>query len=473
MLKYVFSPANLVDLSAILPYWIELIFSGSEDGSGGKLMMLRVLRLTRVFRVFKIGQYNEVFTLFARVASQSMPALGLMLFFIAIGCCLFGTLMWFCESGEWYAQGHPRLQSVGIYDRGAFLRHTGSLDAEDYEESPFVSIVHSFWYVIVTITTVGYGDHYPTSGLGKVVGAIAILGGIIVLAMPIGVLGANFSKEYYNVLDEKRRRQRLKQQLETIAAVEEEQDAALSSVIFTEASPSLSTEAAEVRETNCVRQRLLAEAQSLDKRWSDVLPQMYYPQMSLQLRQLVADLLTDASSPNSSFDVRPSMKEALCNSAPPQSCTSRPVISMSRLAELDRLGVRLHAVISSTTRVEDLAEFGLKEAHQVRRQWAHFADRCWEYILQCCTLEPPQEGPGLHELKAKLFTGESSETDKLKLVSKSPKMCSEPEEISLAPTACFDEAGALPSGPVVASTMVAEVAAPLPGLVLDAEEAAD
>merc|ERR1719181_1500289 len=97
--KYVLGPANLVDLLAILPYWIELASNNEESGGGGMLMILRVLRLTRVFRVFKIGKYNEVFLMFSSVVSQSAPAFGLMLFFILIGCCLFGTLMWFCESG--------------------------------------------------------------------------------------------------------------------------------------------------------------------------------------------------------------------------------------------------------------------------------------------------------------------------------------------------------------------------------------
>ncbi|CAK0861688.1 unnamed protein product [Prorocentrum cordatum] len=70
----------------------------------------------------------------------------------------------------------------------------------------------------------GDGDH---SKLGKLIGALTILNGIIVLAMPIGVVGANFSAEYYRVQDEKKRRVKLKQQMRTRAQVEEEQDAAL------------------------------------------------------------------------------------------------------------------------------------------------------------------------------------------------------------------------------------------------------
>merc|ERR1719375_1527413 len=188
--KYVLSISNLVDLFAILPFWIETISGGFEGG--GALMVLRVLRLTRVFRVFKLGKYNEVFNLFSRVVSKSTPALSLMLFFISLGCCLFGTLIWFTEQGTWYPKGHPELTRLDITKRGAYLRKDGTL-GEQLEESPFHSIIHSFWYIIVTITTVGYGDLAPKTPLGKVVGSLTILNGIIVLAMPIGVVGTNFS----------------------------------------------------------------------------------------------------------------------------------------------------------------------------------------------------------------------------------------------------------------------------------------
>merc|ERR1719316_50018 len=98
--------SNVIDLLAILPFWLE--FFGMQGG-GGFLVVLRILRLTRIFRVFKLGKYNDVFTLFTRVVNQSIPALSLMLFFISLGCCLFGTLVWFAEQGTWYPEGNPTL----------------------------------------------------------------------------------------------------------------------------------------------------------------------------------------------------------------------------------------------------------------------------------------------------------------------------------------------------------------------------
>merc|ERR1719352_1299152 len=106
LVMHVVAFSNIIDLLAILPFWLETF---NVQGGGGFLVVLRILRLTRVFRVFKLGKYNDVFTLFKRVIAQSIPALLLMMFFIVLGCCLFGTLMWFAEQGTWYPQRNKKL----------------------------------------------------------------------------------------------------------------------------------------------------------------------------------------------------------------------------------------------------------------------------------------------------------------------------------------------------------------------------
>jgi len=216
--KFVTKTSSLIDLVSIAPFWFEK-FAGA--GSGGSFfVILRILRLTRIFRVFKLGKYNEVFSLFGRVMQQSQPALYLMLFFITLGMCLFGTLMWFAESGAWYPAGRPELLDLGIEDRGAFLRDESlTSTVQDLYESPFASILHSFWFVIVTVTTVGYGDMYPTTGAGKFFGTLTILSGIIVLAMPVGVIGANFSQEYERMQFQRMKRKKEKRMEEVEKAV--------------------------------------------------------------------------------------------------------------------------------------------------------------------------------------------------------------------------------------------------------------
>merc|ERR1719197_196891 len=98
-------------------------------------------------------------------------------------------MIFFCEQGVWMI--------TEAYPKGEYLRPDSS--GSQFEPSPFTSIPSCFWWVIVTQTTVGYGDQYPTSELGKVVGSICMVSGILVLALPITIIGANFANEYAKV----------------------------------------------------------------------------------------------------------------------------------------------------------------------------------------------------------------------------------------------------------------------------------
>jgi len=109
-------------------------------------------------------------------------ALGFLLFLVGLALVLLGALTYFCESGEWDD------------DLKMFMRP--DLRHQSFEATPIVSIPHAFWYTIVTISTVGYGDFYPTTDAGRVVGVCTILIGMVVLAMPITVIGSAFSAEY-------------------------------------------------------------------------------------------------------------------------------------------------------------------------------------------------------------------------------------------------------------------------------------
>ena len=121
-----------------------------------------------------------------RVFIASADALYLLVFFIIIGMVLFGSIIFIAESGEWdpVEEKFMRVNEVG-----------------EYKQSPFESIPASFWWVLVTTTTVGYGDMVPTSTTGKIIGIICMHAGILVLALPITVIGAHFAIEYSNMND--------------------------------------------------------------------------------------------------------------------------------------------------------------------------------------------------------------------------------------------------------------------------------
>ena len=87
---------------------------------------------------------------------------------------LFSTLIYFCEKGVWEG-GDP-------------------LDAHGGD--PFASIPRSFWWCMVTLMTVGYGDAYPVTVPGKIVAGLTMIASVIITALPISVIGANFTQQW-------------------------------------------------------------------------------------------------------------------------------------------------------------------------------------------------------------------------------------------------------------------------------------
>ena len=154
--SFLFHPMNVIDLLAIVPYYIEKAADAAGGGGSSALGVLRILRVARVFRVFKLGKYSAGLQMFAQVIVQSMSAMILLMFFLTIAVILFGSLIYYAERGEWHhgVGGMARLDVTGA----------------DYELTPFTSIPASFWWVVTTTTTVGYGDFYPTTASGKLVG---------------------------------------------------------------------------------------------------------------------------------------------------------------------------------------------------------------------------------------------------------------------------------------------------------------
>jgi hypothetical protein len=182
--RYCRQPMNVIDLVAVAPFIVELFPVQLAFGTG----FIRMLRLARVFRIFKIGKNNVYMVLLGSTLSKSLPALMLMGFFLALGVIIFGSTMYFIESGTY------------TYDatyRGEYIRE--DLYGVKNEETPFTSIPISFYWAITTSTTVGYGDLYPTTAPGRLVCIISTFCAMIVLALPISVIGNNFNREYDNV----------------------------------------------------------------------------------------------------------------------------------------------------------------------------------------------------------------------------------------------------------------------------------
>ena len=164
-LKYIFSFYGVIDLLAILPFYL----SKATD-----LRALRVFRIFRIFRALKLIRYNKALQrigLAARIVKEE-----LILFFLV-------TLIFIY------------LTSAGIY----YFENAAQPEV-------FASLVHSFWWAIVTLTTVGYGDVYPITVGGKIFTFFVLIIGVGVVTIPAGIVASALSKAR-DLEDEEKRSQ--------------------------------------------------------------------------------------------------------------------------------------------------------------------------------------------------------------------------------------------------------------------------
>jgi voltage-gated potassium channel len=151
-LSYIFSFYGIIDFLAVIPYYLSSI----------DLRFLRAFRIFRIFRAFKLIRYNKALNRFQiayRIVKEE-----LMLFMMVILILLF-------------------IVSAGIY----FFENEAQPDV-------FKSIFHSAWWSIVTLTTVGYGDVYPITVLGKIFTFFVLIIGVGVVTVPAGLVATSLSK---------------------------------------------------------------------------------------------------------------------------------------------------------------------------------------------------------------------------------------------------------------------------------------
>ncbi|KAF7668727.1 hypothetical protein LDENG_00289710 [Lucifuga dentata] len=160
---------NVIDLISIIPYFVtvitELATTEESTGQNMSLAILRIIRLVRVFRIFKLSRHSKGLQILGQTLKASMRELGLLIFFLFIGVILFSSAIYFAEVDD------PNTQ--------------------------FVSIPDGFWWAVVTMTTVGYGDMCPITLAGKVVGTLCAIAGVLTIALPVPVIVSNFNYFYH------------------------------------------------------------------------------------------------------------------------------------------------------------------------------------------------------------------------------------------------------------------------------------
>jgi voltage-gated potassium channel len=166
-LRWMRTPTAIIDLLAILGSLAPFV--------GQNTMLLRLLRVIRLVRIAKLGRFSRAFSIMERAVRSRASHFGvtfmLFLFFLVAASALI-----YLVEGE-------------------------------YQPDKFGSIPRSLWWTAVTMTTVGYGDVVPVTVFGKILAAIISIGGIVLIAIPTGIIAASFSDEF--AAEERLRAERL------------------------------------------------------------------------------------------------------------------------------------------------------------------------------------------------------------------------------------------------------------------------
>jgi voltage-gated potassium channel len=155
-LKFILSPYSLIDLLAILPFYVGLFMPTAD---------LRFVRVFRLLRLLKLARYSPALVTLWQVLVNEKRALGAALLIMVILLVLSSTAIYYVE--------------------------------HEVQPDKFGSIPDAMWWAIATLTTVGYGDVVPVTGLGRAIGGLVMIFGLAMFALPVGIIASGFATEIH------------------------------------------------------------------------------------------------------------------------------------------------------------------------------------------------------------------------------------------------------------------------------------
>ena len=155
-IKFILSASAIVDLLAVLPFYLPMLI-------GFDLRFIRILRLLRLIRILKISRYLHATRMIGNVFHQKKEELVMTLLLIVFLIVVVSSIMFYVE--------------------------------HEAQPDKFSSIPETMWWSVATLTTVGYGDIFPITTLGKTLASVISILGIGMVALPAGILASGFSDE--------------------------------------------------------------------------------------------------------------------------------------------------------------------------------------------------------------------------------------------------------------------------------------
>ena len=153
VVRFLVSPVGLIDLLAILPFYLPLLIPVD-------LRAMRMLRLVRFLRLLKLTRYTRSVATIAAVARERRHELLVAVFLTSLLLVVASTLMYYLES--------------------------------KVQPEAFPNIVASLWWAVATLTTIGYGDVFPVTGMGRLLSGIIAVLGIGLVALPTAIISSGF-----------------------------------------------------------------------------------------------------------------------------------------------------------------------------------------------------------------------------------------------------------------------------------------
>ncbi len=188
-LEFACSPLNIIDAAAILPYYVSLflehgdesvqdVVAGPGKSSLDKLgLILRVMRALRILYVMRLARHSLGLQILGLTIQRSVTDFGLLLLFVCVAVTLFSPLVHLAETEL-------------------------APNAARYPHLSFSSIPASYWWSIISVTTVGYGDMVPHSIPGQLVALLTILSGVLILSFPSTSIFHTFYHTYTELKEE-------------------------------------------------------------------------------------------------------------------------------------------------------------------------------------------------------------------------------------------------------------------------------
>ena len=166
--EFLKSSLNWIDILTVIPSYVEFVLFAvkSDVQYTQNWQIFRISRLFRVFRIFRLTRHFSGLKIIGHTMKASAKELFLLILFLMISVLIFGCLIYYAEI----------INEKSINDFG--------------------NIPIGFWWALVTMTTLGYGDMYPRTEVGYIIGSLCALAGVLVLALPVPVIVNNFALYY-------------------------------------------------------------------------------------------------------------------------------------------------------------------------------------------------------------------------------------------------------------------------------------